>query len=179
MRHGQSLKGNVAKGYREAFHDNITHMRLRGGELDASRLEQCVRAGSSYLLRPPKRRQRMRRCGRLPEGRPQGFGSATIIIALPDTVCWRIVVDGLTSPPSPANLAHIHRGVSGLNGPIVVNLFPPPPVAPSAGNPGASSGCTSGVAAKTLIAIGLNPTGFYVNVHNAPFPAGAVRGQLQ
>lgn len=106
-----------------------------------------------------------------------GFGGAVIIIALPNTVCWGITVDNLTSPPSPMNLAHIHSGVSGLNGPIVVTLSPP--VAPSAGNPGASSGCTSGVPVATINAIRLNPTGFYVNVHNAAFPPGAVRGQLQ
>ena len=39
-----------------------------------------------------------------------------------------------------------------------------------------SSGCTTDATYAPLIAA--NPAGFYVNVHNGDFPAGAIRGQL-
>jgi hypothetical protein len=54
-------------------------------------------------------------------------------------------------------------------GPIVVALKPP--------TSGVSGGCTR--AAPALVsAIVANPSNYYVNVHNAPYPEGAIRGQL-
>ena len=100
-----------------------------------------------------------------------GFGSATVnfsnITATTATLCYAVLVSNITA----ATAAHIHRGTSGVNGPIVVNFTPP------VGNPGRIAGCTtiSRVLYSQLIAL---PSAFYVNVHNAAFPAGAVRGQL-
>jgi hypothetical protein len=42
---------------------------------------------------------------------------------------------------------------------------------------GSSSGCAT-VAPELFNEIAANPGNFYVNVHNAEFPGGAVRGQL-
>jgi hypothetical protein len=42
---------------------------------------------------------------------------------------------------------------------------------------GQSKGCVS-AEADVIKEIRQNPAGFYVNVHNAEFPDGAVRGQL-
>ncbi len=47
--------------------------------------------------------------------------------------------------------------------------------APPAG--GSITGCTSATSALVQ-QIADNPAGFYVNVHNAEFPNGAIRGQL-
>jgi hypothetical protein len=56
---------------------------------------------------------------------------------------------------------------------VVIPLTPP-----AQGTGGTSSGCASGVSASLLRSIRSTPTGFYVNVHTAAFPDGAVRGQL-
>ena len=77
---------------------------------------------------------------------------------------------------APAQAAHIHKGVAGSNGPVVANL-----AAPADGN--AADCLTEGEAGKfvggqTVADILANPEQYYVNVHNADFPAGAIRGQL-
>ena len=80
-------------------------------------------------------------------------------------VCYTLSVASVAT----ATMAHIHRGALGVAGPAVVVLK-----APASGK---SSGCATvtRALAKELIT---NPEGFYVNVHNAIYPAGAVRGQL-
>jgi hypothetical protein len=109
------------------------------------------------------------------QGDLDGIGSATIFFGFPfatnntGTVCWGIIADNL----APTTAAHIHRGPSGVNGNIVVNLSPP-----GAANPGASSGCRAGIPLAIINAIRADPTSFYVNVHNGAFPNGAIRGQL-
>jgi CHRD domain-containing protein len=81
----------------------------------------------------------------------------------------------------PATTAHVHQGAPDVAGPIVVGLTPP--------TRGLSLDCIEAVPDTTpnttevltqteLDGIVANPAGFYANVHNAPFPAGAIRGQL-
>ena len=80
-------------------------------------------------------------------------------------VCYTLSVAKIAT----ATMAHIHRGAAGVAGPVVVALM-----APASGK---SSACAtvSRDLAKELIN---TPEGFYVNVHNAVYPPGAVRGQL-
>jgi len=104
-------------------------------------------------------------------GDPDGFGSATVTFSnfttTTATLCYAVLVSNIAG----ATLAHIHRGRSGVNGPVVVPFSPP------VGNPGRIAGCTS--ITRTLYSqIAAFPSEFYVNVHNRAFPAGAVRGQL-
>lgn len=110
------------------------------------------------------------------KGDPDGFGSATVIFPTDTSLCFAILVDNLLGASGAPNAAHIHSGIAGVNGSVVVTLKAP--VAPSASNPGVSAGCVSNVAAGTIAAIKADPTAFYVNVHNAEFSGGAVRGQL-
>lgn len=82
-------------------------------------------------------------------------------------VCWSINVAGMNLP---AAAAHIHVGAEGESGSPVVTLS-----APSL--EGSSAGCAE-ADATVVQEILANPTGYYVNVHNADFPDGATRGQL-
>ena len=102
-------------------------------------------------------------------GDPNGFGTAHVMFAGAGRLCFGISVFRV----SPPTAAHIHENVAGSNGPIRVTL-----TAPSAGNPGTSSGCVSGIGSALLNRIRNTPGNFYINVHTGQFPSGAVRGQL-
>jgi hypothetical protein len=97
-------------------------------------------------------------------GDPDGSGSATVYLdANAGIVCWAFQFSGLATPLTGS---HIHQGDAGTSGPIVVNF-------------GADSGCTSGVSTSLIDDIVADPVGFYVNLHNADFPTGAIRQQLE
>lgn len=90
----------------------------------------------------------------------------------PTTLCYTLTVSKI----APAMAAHIHKGVKGSNGPVVVNL-----AAPADGN--AADCLTEGetgkfVGTQTVADILAHPEQYYVNVHNMEFPMGAIRGQL-
>lgn len=74
----------------------------------------------------------------------------------------------------PPTAAHIHLGPTTEAGGVVVDLVPLIATSP----PGQINGC---VAADPALAenIAVNPSDYYVNVHNVPFPGGAIRGQLR
>jgi ribosomal protein L24E len=85
-----------------------------------------------------------------------------------DELCYNLKVNGLDSA---ATAAHIHRGVAGVNGDPVITLKTPDAN-------GTSTGCVD-IDPALSTEILANPQGFYVNVHNADFTAGAARGQLK
>ena len=79
-------------------------------------------------------------------------------------VCWEFRVTKIDGKP---NAAHIHKGGKSVSGPVKVPL----------GTNYKRQGCTK--AAKALVrAILAKPGTYYVNIHNAKHPAGAMRGQL-
>ncbi|MDF1597918.1 MAG: CHRD domain-containing protein [Acidimicrobiia bacterium] len=96
-------------------------------------------------------------------GDPDGSGSASVTLNQGlGEVCWDITFAGIAAPFA----AHIHVGEAGVNGPVVVPL-------------NTSSGCVDGVDKDLIKDIRQNPSDYYVNVHNADFPGGALRGQLE
>lgn len=102
----------------------------------------------------------------VPAGDPDGFGYARITIDLDaGQLCFQLSVANTDVPTA----AHIHEGGPGVAGPVVVPLAAP--------SEGLVKGCVA-VTADMAAAIVANPGGYYVNVHAAEFPAGAVRGQL-
>ncbi len=103
--------------------------------------------------------------GVVDQGDLDGEGTAVVTIDRRlNQVCFDLTVSGI----DPATAAHIHQAPVGRNGPVVVGLTAPTPT---------SSSCV-GVDAALVTSIVSNPAGFYVNVHNAAFPNGALRGQL-
>jgi hypothetical protein len=99
-------------------------------------------------------------------GDPDAVGTAEVsVVDRTDNLCYRLDVHNVGTPTA----AHIHRGARGVAGPPVVMLDPPAD--------GESHGCLS-VPSALVDEIEANPGGFYVNVHNAQYPNGALRGQL-
>ncbi|GIU95463.1 MAG: CHRD domain-containing protein [Gaiellaceae bacterium] len=108
-------------------------------------------------------------------GDPDGRGEVYVfgIDGDPTTLCYVLLVDRI----APATAAHIHEAPAGQNGPVVANL-----AAPADGD--AADCLTEGEQGKfptgeKVADILANPTGYYVNVHTADYPGGAVRGQLR
>lgn len=97
-----------------------------------------------------------------PKGDPDGRGTAEIKIT-GRRVCWEIKVSRVQTIVA----AHIHRGGPGVAGPVVVPF----------GKVFKAKGCTTTTAAIAA-AIEKRPSAYYVNVHNAKYPGGALRGQL-
>jgi hypothetical protein len=104
-------------------------------------------------------------------GDPNGVGSARIRLG-ERRVCFTLRWSRIAPPTA----AHIHVGPPGVAGPVVVPLF----AAPGGLPPELSgvSGCVIGVDSALIRAIRRHPRQYYVNIHNAPFPDGAIRGQL-
>jgi hypothetical protein len=100
-------------------------------------------------------------------GDPDGTGTATLSFNRGQgEVCYDYTVSGV----APLTAAHIHVAPAGSPGPVVIPL--PPNTAGDGG-----SGCVA--ADRELIkAITKDPAAYYFNVHNADFPAGALRAQL-
>jgi len=99
-------------------------------------------------------------------GDPDGTGTATITLnAGKGEVCYELAVDKIAA----ANAAHIHSGAIDKAGPPVLTLKAPAT--------GSSKECAT-LERDKILDILKNPTMYYVNVHNAEFPDGAVRGQL-
>lgn len=108
-----------------------------------------------------------------------------------DTLCYVLEVDkvsGTENNPGAPYAAHIHRGEPGSNGPVVVSLaFPTGGEAADCvtetrvtgpNNTPVFARDAQGNLLATAAEIRDFPERFYVNVHNADHPGGAVRGQL-
>ena len=102
-----------------------------------------------------------------PAGDPVATATATVRLrAGQGQLCYQVATKDLPA----AAAMHIHKGDTGAAGPVVVPLRTPDAA-------GTSSGCAP--AARTLVSAILgDPGSYYLNVHTAEFPAGAVRGQL-
>jgi hypothetical protein len=100
-------------------------------------------------------------------GDPDGMGHATFKVNVgQNQVCYEITVEKIAT----ATMAHIHKAGPDAAGPVAVPLKAPDAT-------GKVKDCATADAAvvKDILQ---NPDAYYVNVHNAEFPAGAIRGQL-
>ena len=121
-------------------------------------------------------------------GDPRGRGEVYVfgIDANRDTLCYNLQAKRIAelelAPLAGVRTAHIHAGKRGLNGPVVANLAWP--------QDGQSADCLDGINQRARFAADVpdvraliadilaNPENYYVNVHNSPYPGGAIRGQL-
>jgi len=92
-------------------------------------------------------------------GDPDGTATVTVNPGQ-SKICYSITVSNI----APARAAHIHEAPAGSAGPVLVTLL-----APAIGR---SSDCVT-VTRELALEILKNPADYYVNVHNAAFPAGA------
>ena len=102
-------------------------------------------------------------------GDTDGSGTARIYVNYgQNRVCWDITVSNIAPPTR----SHIHKGPATGAGGIVVSFFETAATADL-------EHCTTAELDPALVKdIIQNPQDYYVNVHNADKPAGAVRGQL-
>jgi hypothetical protein len=106
-----------------------------------------------------------------PKGDPDGTGTAVLTLKS-SQVCYVITVKNAGTTFS---AGHIHAGKKGVAGPVYINLFTKPKKLKS----GKLSGCSPTAKAADIAKVKTKPSGYYVNIHNAKYPAGAIRGQLK
>lgn len=113
-------------------------------------------------------RQEISPTGSAGAGDPDGTGTFDAVVTnAGGTLCYRLRIAGIDG----GTRFHIHRGAAGVNGPIVVPFY-------ETGEQPREDACVK--LDPTLGSeIAAAPGGFYVNVHNAAHPAGAIRGQLR
>ncbi|MDQ3915847.1 MAG: CHRD domain-containing protein [Actinomycetota bacterium] len=98
-------------------------------------------------------------------GDPDGNGFITLTLNQGrGEICFEVTLSGIDT----ATAGHIHKAPAGEPGPIFVTLF---------GSEGPGAKCVTATKAQVK-EIRRDPTQFYVNIHTATFPNGAVRGQL-
>ena len=102
----------------------------------------------------------------VPPADPDGTGTARISIDdATNRICTHLEVRNINA----VTAAHIHRGAAGVNGPPVVTLDAP--------DDSDSDDCAN-VPDALIDEIRRSPADFYVNVHTADYPDGAIRGQI-
>lgn len=101
-------------------------------------------------------------------GNLDALGSVEVVVVEERSeVCVEIVVRGLDEPTA----AHLHEAAIGEAGDVVLGLPAP------TDEKGAVDACVS-AEPDVLERLQREPAGFYVNVHSALFPDGALRAQL-
>src|SRR6266545_2222468 len=154
------------RGNPEGFYVNLHNTEFPGGAIRGQLHPFPVVAGNHRKLSAT-----LLGANEVPPADPDGSGQAGVS-ASDSRICWTVSWSDIATPTR----GHIHQGVAGVNGPIVVPFFEAPSGLPATLN--SVSGCATDVDTALVDSIGDNPEGFYVNLHNTEFPGGAIRGQL-
>jgi hypothetical protein len=105
-------------------------------------------------------------------GDADGLGTGTLSLdALSGQISWDFAYSNIAAPTA----MHIHgpNGSAGNSAGVYIGLG-----AGTTGSPGTLIGSLIHPDLTQISTILGNPTDFYVNIHNADFPPGAIRGQL-
>ena len=98
-------------------------------------------------------------------GADEGYGDFSAEIdPAKGTLCYMLAVGDVEM-----TAAHIHQGKAGEDGPPVATLE----------DTGPDDKACLELDAELLRKIGSKPQNYYVNVHTADYPKGAIRGQLE
>lgn len=98
-------------------------------------------------------------------GDPDGHGFIELTLNQgKGEICFELTLSGIDA----ATAGHIHKAPAGEAGSVFVPLF---------GSEGPAAKCVTATKAQVK-EIRRNPEMFYVNIHTAAYPGGAVRGQL-
>lgn len=92
-------------------------------------------------------------------------GSGTFVVEIDADAgdfCYTVTSAKIAAP----TMAHVHTGAAGVNGAPVITI-----------DPKGNDHCVA-VEPDVLKPIVATPDAYYVNIHNAEFPGGAIRGQL-
>jgi CHRD domain len=102
-------------------------------------------------------------------GDPDGAGDITLhLYPVKNKICYNISASGI----APATEAHLHLGDVGEADSVRLNLKTPPEDGSSARK------CRRGLSKEFIQKIKRNPSNYYVDVHNAEYSDGALRGQV-
>jgi hypothetical protein len=102
-------------------------------------------------------------------GDEDGKGNAKLTLKPDkDQICFVIKFKNIEDPTE----GHIHKGVEGKDGDVVVELFT------DTQSESPIKDCVDDVESKLLKQLEAKPEKFYVNLHNDEFKDGAIRGQL-
>jgi CHRD domain len=157
-----------------ARHPRAYYTNIHTPDFPAGAVRGQLHRGGRDLGVPRQLRARLLGANEVPSGDPDGRGRA-FVRARGDTVCFEVRWRNL----DPVVAGHIHAGVRGVNGPVVVPFFGDPagpPVFPA--QVSGADGCIQGLDRSLVMAIREHPGRYYVNLHTTQFRAGAIRGQL-
>ena len=101
-------------------------------------------------------------------GDRDGRGVASVLLRGRRQICVSVLVANIGAPTA----AHIHRARAGKNGGVLLTLE-----TPTQGGLAGATTCAQ-IPAVLHADIRERPQRYYVNVHTATFPDGAIRGQL-
>lgn len=118
----------------------------------------------------------LRGANEVPPVTTKAHGTAHLRVSRDRTrVSFKVIVN---KPSSPVTAAHIHKAPAGVNGPVVVDLLGSATKVRVNRNTTVFSGVFQ-VSAWLGFSLADTAAGLhYINVHNASYPAGEVRGQL-
>ena len=163
-------------------------MRRRGMSLLMIVLVLVIGFTASAIAKPTNYTAHLTGAAEVPSVETQAVGQAVFQLSRDGTeLNFRLIVANIEN----VTMAHIHCAPEGVNGPVIVWLYPaegPPPAEADGRFSGVLStgtitdddvgACGDVNDVEGLVEL-IEAGGTYVNVHTSQYPAGEVRGQIR